>query len=197
MALPSPLGLEPLVNRPSWADGAPRSPVPWQQGPKHWLESWLCCARIWALPVIVGPSCRFRSRDGRKFCSVFMDGFEWTLTNKLGPGESLKTNSLKTHPIWDCNAFRTPESYTKPSEITSLEMCSCCICLCVNQLIRFWVRVKIVLHHWGLTYQLQWKILCVGLPLPCTRTQRFLKSEAFHLGRKKQIVNGKEELRDT
>lgn len=71
-----------------------------------------------------------------------MDGFEWTLTNKLGQGESLKTNSLKMHTIWDFNAFRISESYTKPSEITSFKMCSCCICLGLNQFIHLFLSLS-------------------------------------------------------
>lgn len=47
-----------------------------------------------------------------------MDGIEWLLTHKLREGESLKTN-LKMCSVWDLNAFRTSESYTKPSEIAS------------------------------------------------------------------------------
>lgn len=107
------------------ADSAPSLSFPLAVvGPKSLLWPDLSIARD------CGPvKCRFWSRDGRKFCSVLMDGFEWTLTNKLGQGESLKTNSLKIHTVWDFNAFRISESYTKHSEITSFKMCSCCICL--------------------------------------------------------------------
>ena len=67
-----------------------------------------------------GPLMQFWSRDGRKLCSVLMDGIEWPLTHKLRQvGESLKTANLKMHSVWDLNAFRTSERYAKPSEIPS------------------------------------------------------------------------------
>lgn len=97
------LSLEMLVPAqwPDAGDGAPVAPgtralgesaragltvplalwCPGSRGPKHWLGAWLCCARIWALPVIGGASRRLRSRDGRKFCSHF----SWMVLNGLWP----------------------------------------------------------------------------------------------------------------
>lgn len=149
MALPSPLGLQRLVNS-AWngLSVVLHSPLPLQQwGLSAGLGRDYTMARSWHCHDY-GPQCSFWSRDGRKLYGVLINGIAWTLTQIHG--ESLKTTNVKMHNVWTLLHLGQLESYTKPIEIASFKMCSCCICLCLNQFILcFGVWVKTLPHTWG------------------------------------------------
>lgn len=80
-----------------------------------------------------GSLMQFLQQGWKKLRSVLMVAIEWTLTI------SWDMESVWKLPVWKCSVWDLLllghlESYTKPSEIASVKMCSC-ICLCLNQFV--------------------------------------------------------------